>query len=275
MPSGSPDNIWCSYHQAEVNARRLLFPGKPFGSWKRPQFLKEAQRRIPQLTKADKDAVDENLQIAKRGRVRMLKEFPYSTEEATARHQLAVEFLEELLFHLRQVRVTSEERRAENAQSSSNQEQTDTDSDGQLDEHAPGTSTPHSGEDYVRKDMDAQETLDQDMEQTFIESIAASVDIICDSWIRVATKNMEISCATAGEQESYPQAEISLKYERCNLAVPDTFLRNRQHILHQPTPFHRAAQQASPLSQRPISRRTCFSEERQRRCCSWQEYCAR
>ena len=241
MPSGSPDDIWCSYHQAEVDARRVLFPGELFGSWERHQVLKEAQRRIPHLRKDDKDVVVKNLQIAKRGRVRMLKEFPYSTEEATARHRLAVNFLKELLFHLRQVRG-SEEQRAENAQSSSNQEQIDTDSDGQLDEHAPGTSTPHSGEDYVRKNMEAQETLDQDMVQTFIESIAASVDSICDSWSRVATENMEISCATAGERESYPQAEIPLKYGRCNLAVSDAFLFNRQHILHQPTPFRRATQ---------------------------------
>jgi hypothetical protein len=242
MPSGSLDSLWCTYHQAEVNARHVLFPGEPFGSWKRPQFLKEAQRRIPQLTKADKDAVVKNIQIAKHGRVQMLKQFPYSTEEAIARHKLAVSFLRELLFLLRQVRVTSEERRAENAQSSSNQEQTDTYSDGQLDEHAPEISKPHSGEDYVRKDMETQETLDQDMMQTFMISMAASVDSICDSWSRVATNSMEVSCATAGEQEFYLSAAILLMYGRCSLAVSEAFLYNRQHILHQPTHLHRTAQ---------------------------------
>lgn len=237
----SPHGIWCSYHEAQIKAFRILFPGEPFGSWNRHQCLNEAQRKGPQLEATEKDEVLRNLQIAKRGRAWMLKEFPYDTEEATAGHQRAIGFLRQLSSYVRRDRV-NEQRRAGNAPASPDLEHIDTDSDGQLNEHASGTSTPQSEEDSVREHVVAQETLDEDMLQTFIELVAASVESICGSWSRVSTENMEISCATAGEQESYPQAEISLKYGRFNMAVSDAFLHNCQYILHQPAPFHHTAQ---------------------------------
>lgn len=177
-------DVWTIYHNAQMTAFRECFKGMPYGCWKRDQVLEELKLICPQLLRAQKTNVIKNLRSAIKFRKVMLQKFPYDTEEATTRHRDSILLLKQMMFLLREEPINEESLDLETA---------DIDEDGHFNKSYSGSEGA-----AVCQKKEAQDTVDDDTLHTFVQSISASVEEICSSWGR-ATKDLDISCATAGK----------------------------------------------------------------------------
>lgn len=202
LSTQTPSHIWKVYHQAQLQAFQACFPKQTFGKWNCYRLRKEAERACPRLTVSTKLAVQGHLQVAIENRERMSQLYPYDSDAATIGHTKFVELLKDMLRLVGQ-NTEEEQRRELHADPKTNDECFQTvDLAGRgADplESEDSAAAAVSGVGSQPEEVDATDSLNQDLARSFLQMLAASVEDICQSWGAVRTENRSLSTATACE----------------------------------------------------------------------------